>query len=443
MMKRISFALVLIAMLASTARAQIVKVEINDEIHPVTDEMIGRALETARRQHAQAVLIVLNTPGGLVDSTRSIIGKILTSPVPVIIYVAPSGSFAASAGFFILQSADVAAMAPGTNTGAAHPVSVSATGEVQKDDSVMKTKIENDLAAFIRSYVSKRGRNIEVAESAVRESKSWSDSEALQLHLIDLVAANQTELLKKLDGRTITRFDGSKVTLHTANQTIIEEPWTLRLRLLSWLLNPGVAFVVFSIGMLAIYAEFNHPGAIVPGVVGAIMVVLAAYALHLLPTSYIALALILLSFVLFAMDAKFPTHGALTIGGIACLTLGGLLLVDGPIPQMRVKLWTALAVSIPFGLITTFLMTLALRARRQKSMTGPQGLIGTIAIVRTPLSPEGKVLVEGELWNAVAVGDAVIGIGEQVEISGVEGLLLRVRPVAQRRSVTPVVPASR
>src|SRR5205085_9037229 len=383
-----------LVVLSVAGDADVVKVVIDDPIHPVSDELIGRAIETARQRHAQAVLIELSTPGGLVDSTRSIIGKILSSPVPVIIYVAPTGARAASAGFFILEAADVAAMAPGTNTGAAHTVVISPTGEVQKMDPVMKEKVENDSAAFIRSFVLKRGRNVAVAESAVRESKSWSDAEALQLHLIDVVAPSEQELLKQLEGRVITRFDGSKATLHTANQNVIVEPWTLRLRLLAFLMNPNITFLVLAIGALALYAEFNHPGAVVPGVVGAIFVVLAAFALNLLPTSYAALALIVLAFVLFALDAKFGTHGALAVGGIVALTLGGLLLVDGPIPELRVNLWTALAVSIPLGLITTFLMALVVRARRRKAMTGPQGLIGAIAVVRTPLSPQGKVFVE-------------------------------------------------
>lgn len=390
-------------------------------IHPISAEYIARALDLARDQHAAAVLIELSTPGGLLDSTREIIGRILNSPVPVIIYVTPAGARAASAGFFILESADVAAMAPGTNTGAAHPITLG-----QPVDATMKSKMENDAAAFMRSFTSKRGRNVELAESAVRESKSFSDQEALNQHLIDIVAPNEAELLKQLDGREITRFDGSKLTLHLANASVETIPMTLKQQILSYIMDPNVAFALLGIGMLALYAEFNHPGAVVPGVVGVIAILLAIFALNLLPTNYAALVLILAAFVLFALEAKFATHGVLGIGGIATLTIGGLLLVDGPIPDMRVKLWTSLAISLPLGLITLFLMTLVVKARRRKSMIGPAGLVGEIGVARTPLAPEGKVVIQGELWNAIASAD--VAPGQPVRVRGVDGLLLKVDP---------------
>jgi membrane-bound serine protease (ClpP class) len=420
--------LVLILCCSLAASADVLKIVVDDAIHPITDELISRAIDTAAQQHDSAILIELSTPGGLLDSTRSIIGKILHSPVPVIIYVAPTGARAASAGFFILESADIAAMAPGTNTGAAHPVLIPPGGSSVKMDDVMKAKVENDSAAFIRSYVGKRGRNVDVAESAVRESKSWSDGEALQQHLIDIVAANEQELLKQLDGRVVTRFDGSKVMLHTANQPVRELPMTVRQRILAFIMDPNIAFILLAIGALALYAEFNHPGAVVPGVVGAIFILLAAFALNLMPVSHAALALIVLAFILFALEAKFATHGALAVGGIASLTLGGLLLVDGPIPEMRVRWWTALSVSIPLGIITSFLMALAIRARRQKSITGPRALIGSLGVTRTPLTPGGTVFVEGELWNAVAPG-RMVSVGEQVRIRDVDGLVLSVEPL--------------
>ena len=411
---------ILLALLSAAASAEILKIVVDDTIQPITAEYIQRAVNEAAREHATALLIELRTPGGLVDSTRDIISSITNSAVPVIIYVTPSGARAASAGFFILESADVAAMAPGSNTGAAHPVTLGST-----PDKVMAEKIENDSAALMRSVVSKRGRNVEVAESAVRQSKSWSDAEALQLHLIDLVAPSESDLLKQLDGRTIKRFNGSTEVLHTTGQTVRELPMTLKQQILSYLMDPNVSFILLAIGLLALYFEFTHPGVVVPGVIGFFFVVLAIFALNILPVRYAALGLILLAFVFFALEAKFATHGVLAAGGVAALTFGALLLVDGPIPQMRVHLSTALAVSIPLGAITTFLMAIALRARRHKVTTGLEGLVGEIGTARTPLTPEGKIFVHGELWNAVA--DTSIDPGEQVRVVAVDGLTIRVK----------------
>ncbi|HEY5162836.1 MAG TPA: nodulation protein NfeD [Terriglobales bacterium] len=408
----------------SPARAVVVKLNIQDTIHPITTEYIERGIQYATQIHADAILIQLQTPGGLADATRDIIEKIIASPVPVIIYVAPGGARAASAGFFILESADVAAMAPGTNTGAAHPVLIGGA----TPDKVMAEKIENDSAALMRSVVAKRGRNVEVAESAVRQSKSFTDQEALKEHLIDIVAANDADLLRQLDGRSITRFQGGTVTLHTANKPIFDFDLTLKQRILSFLMDPNMAFILLAVGALGLYFEFNHPGAVLPGVVGFFFIVLALFALNILPVRYTALVLILLSFAFFALEAKFATHGILGIAGVVSLTLGGLLLVDGPIPEMRVHLWTALSVSIPLGLITIFLMSIALKARRNKVTTGTQGLIGEIAVARTPLDPEGKVFVHGELWNAIS--PVPVQIGEQVRVRSVAELKLQVEPVA-------------
>jgi len=412
----------LLALLGTSVAAatSVVKVRVDDTIQPITAEYIDRAIERARQTNADAVLIELSTPGGLLDSTRAIIEKILASPVPVIVYVAPTGARAASAGFFILESADVAAMAPGTNTGAAHPVELGGG----KMDDTMKQKVENDSAAFMRSFVGPRGRNVALAETAVRESKSWTDQEALQQHLVDIVARDQNDLFHQLEGRTIKRFDGKQVKLDLANASVDDLQMTLRQRILDFLLDPNIAFLVLAIGALGLYVEFNHPGAVLPGVVGVIFILLALFALNLLPTRYAAFTLILAAFVLFALEAKFATHGVLGIGGIALLTLGGLLLVDGPIPQLRVKLLTALAVSVPLGVITVFLMTIALRARHAKVVTGQQGLIGAVGEARTDIDPEGKVWVLGELWNAHA--PSRVGIGEQVVVRKVEGLELEV-----------------
>ncbi len=418
-------AAIILLLLSTLSYADVVKVVVDDMIHPITAEYIERALTYAQQHKADAVLIELRTPGGLVDSTRAIIEKIEASPVPVIVYVFPSGSRAASAGFFILESADVAAMAPGTNTGAAHPVVFGG----EKMDEVMKSKMENDAAAFMRSFVSKRGRNVEAAESAVRQSKSWTEQEALKEHLIDYIAPNQAELLKMLDGKSITRFNGSTTVLRTAGQAVIPYEMSLKQRILAWMMDPNVAFIIFAIGMLALYVEFNHPGAIAPGVVGFICILLALFALNILPTRYAALALIVGAFVLFALEAKFQSHGVLAVGGIALMVLGAMLLVDGPIPEMRVRLVTALAVSIPLGAITVFLMTIALRARRSKVVTGEQGLVGAIGVVRSPLAPQGKIFVNGELWDAYSA--LPIQLGEQVRVVRVDGLVLQVEPLRQ------------
>ena len=410
----------------TSSSAQILKIVINDTIQPITEEFIGRAIAEADRQKDQAVLIELNTPGGLVESTREIIEKLVASPLPVIIYVTPSGSRAASAGFFILESADIAAMAPGTNTGAAHPVTLGGG----KMDDVMKEKMENDAAALMRSVAAKRGRNVEVAESAVRQSKSFTEQEALSQKLIDYVASSQEDLFKQIQGKPLKRFNGQTVTLNLVGQPVRGYDMTLKERILAYLMDPNVAFILLAVGALALYAEFNHPGAVVPGVVGIIFILLAIFALNLLPTRFAAVVLILAAFVLFALEAKFATHGILTIGGIVMLTLGGLLLVDAPIPQMRVHLLTALAVSIPLGIITAFLMSIAVRARRNKVVTGVQGLVGEIGMAQTPLSPQGKVFVHGEIWDAVATTN--ISSGQTVVVRQVDGFQLRVDPAPAR-----------
>jgi membrane-bound serine protease (ClpP class) len=413
----------LLLLVPPSSQADVVKVVVNDTIHPITEEYIGRALEQAKTNKDAAVLIEMRTPGGLGESMQKIIEKILASPVPVIVYVAPSGSSAASAGFFILVSADVAAMAPGTNTGAAHPVILGV-----KLDDTMNKKLENDAAAFLRSFVAKRGRNVEVAESAVRESKSFTHEEALSHKLIDVIAKDESDLLKQLEGRTVKRFDGSTTVLRVADQKVRLLEMTLKQRILAFLIDPNVAFILFSLGMLCLYIEMNHPGAILPGVIGFILILLAVFALQILPTSYAALALILSSFVLFALEAKFQSGGVLAAGGIFAMVLGALLLVDGPIPEMRVRLLTALVVSIPMGLITVFLMTIALRAQRNKVTTGEEGLIGELAIAHTPLSPQGKVYVGGELWNASAPPNVSLPEGARVRIRAIKGLELEVEP---------------
>ena len=424
--------LAVLFLFAAPCSADVLRIAVNDVIQSVTVEYIGRAFEMAAANHDQAVLIEMNTPGGLVDSTRQIIEKIESSPVPVIVYVAPTGSRAGSAGIFILEAADVAAMAPGTNAGAAHPVLLFGPVAAKPDDE-MNRKIENDTAAFMRAIASKRGRNVELAESAVRESKSFTDQEALDKKLIEYIAPSEQDLFRQLNGKSFKRFNGAIVTLNLTAEPVRDYQMTLKERILSYLMDPNVAFILMAIGALALYAEFNHPGAVIPGTVGVVFILLAAFALNLLPVRFAAVAMIIGAFALFAAEAKFASHGVLTTGGIVLLTLGGLFLVDAPIPEMRVHLVTALAVSIPLGLITAFLMSIAVRARRNKVVTGEQGLIGEIGIAQSLLAPSGKVFVHGELWDAVSA--VPIASGEQIVVRQVDGLTLRVDPVAAARTV--------
>ena len=409
--------------MAAEARAAGDRDPIDDTIQPISADYMERGLDVATAQHANAILIEINTPGGLLDSMRQMVSKIIASPVPVIVYVAPSGSRAGSAGFFLLEAADVAAMAPGTNAGAAHPVV-----EGVKLDDTMKQKLENDTAAFLRSYVDRRGRNVQAAEDAVRSSKSYSDSEALQLKLIDLIAPDDAALLNDVDGRTITRFDGAKVVLHTRGAQLVAVDPTLREEILDRLTNPNLAVLVLVVGGLLIYVEFNTPGTIIPGTLGTIMVLLALFGLNLLPVRYTSVMLLIAAFALLILEAHFATHGVLAAAGIVALVFGALTLVDGPIPEMRVHLATALSTGLAFGLITVFLLRLAIRARRSKVRMGGDAMIGLIAVVTQPLAPIGQVMVNGELWQAESVTPAALG--DQVRVRGLRDLTLLVERVS-------------
>ena len=411
---------------AQPVSAQVLQIVVDDTIQPITAEYISRAIEQARKNNDQAVLIELNTPGGLVSSTREIIQQITSSPVPVIVYVTPTGGHAGSAGIFILESADIAAMAPGTAAGAAHPVALIGPMQMKTDDE-MTRKIENDAAALMRSVTSKRGRNVDAAESAVRQSKSFTDQEALSAHLIDYIASSPENLFQQLQGKPFKRFNGQTDTLNLVGQPIVDYHMTVKERVLDALMDPNIAFLLLIIGALGLYVEFNHPGMVIPGTVGVIFILLAVFALNLLPTRFAAIGLIIGAFALFAAEAKFASHGVLTAGGIVLLTLGGLLLVDAPIPQMRVHLITALAVSIPFGIITAFLMTIVVKARANKVVTGAQGLVGETGVAQTALSPQGKVFVHGELWDAIA--STPLAVGELVRVNRVDGLILEVAPL--------------
>jgi len=391
-------------------------------IHPVTVEILSRAIQQAKQEDAGLLLVRLNTPGGLMDAMRESIEKIIAAPMPVVTYVEPSGARAASAGFFILEAGDVAAMAPGTNTGAAHPVAIG--GEM---DAIMKQKIENDAAASLRSIVAKRGRNSALAEKAVRESQSFTDKEALDNHLIELVANDERDLLDKLDGREIARLDGTRVVLHTRGAMIEVYERNLREKILSAISDPNLALVLLVLGALGIYVEFTSPGLIVPGILGAIMALMGLAALSVLPINWLGAALLLLAFALFILEAKFATHGILGAGGALAMVLGAVMLIDSPVPEMRIHLSTAIALALPFSLITMVLLSLVLRARRNKVMTGNEGMIGETGTAVTPLEPEGKIFVRGEYWNAVA--PAPVAAGGRVRVVAIHQLKLTVEPI--------------
>jgi len=398
-----------VALLAQSLSAapKVVAVNVDGMVHPITADIVGGALAQAKNENAVLVIVRLNTPGGLMDAMRATIEKMIASPVPVITYVAPSGGRAASAGFFLLESGDVAAMAPGTATGAAHPVLMGT-----EMDPVMKQKVENDAAAYLRSICEKRGRNSQLAETAVRESKSFTEKEALDQHLVELIASNESELLAALDGREVTRFDGSKATLHTAGAAIVNYDLSMREKIISGIADPNIALVLLVIGALGIYVEFSSPGLILPGVAGAILALLGLSALSVLPINWLGAALIGLAFALFLLEVKVTSHGILAAGGAVALVLGAVMLVDSPVPELRIRWLTAIALALPFSAITVFLLTIAMRARRNKVETGREGMVGQIGNAITELAPDGKVFVHGEYWDAssprpVASGGAV------------------------------------
>lgn len=415
-------ALCLLALLALPCSGQpkAISVDIDSVIHPVTVEIVGHAITQAKTQNASFVLIRLNTPGGLLEATRQTIELMVASPVPVVTFVTPPGGRAASAGFFLLLAGDVAVMAEGTHTGAAAPVSLG--GPM---DPVMRKKVESDAAASVRSLAARHGRNGEMAEKAVLEAKSFTSEEALKENLIDLIVRDEGQLWAKLDGREIARPGGAKMVLHTSGTLVVPYEPTLREKVVLYLADPNLAFLILVFGGLLLYVEFTQPGMILPGVAGAILVLLGLLALSVLPINGAAAGLLILAVVLFALEAKLASHGVLAAGGAVAMVLGAVLLVEGP-PVLRIHLTTALAVTLPFTIITVFLLSLVVRARLRPAVTGQAGLLHETGVAWTDLNPGGTVFVHGEYWNAVAA--APIGKGSRVRVTAVEGLLLRVEP---------------
>jgi membrane-bound serine protease (ClpP class) len=417
------------------ASQTVVQLRIDGEIEPVLADYIVEGIHDAARQGASLVLITINTPGGLDTAMRSIIQAILQSPVPVVNYVSPTGSRAASAGFFILLSADVAAMSPGTDTGAASPIMAIGGQPVQIDDTLHK-KIVNEATAYLRSYVSKRGRNVELAATAVSDAKAFSEKESLDGKLIDIVSPSTDALLATLNGRTITRFDGSSAKLVLDRPVIVAREMTARQKFLTRIVQPDAFYILLIVGVLGLYTEFTHPGLFAPGVIGGISIVLALYAMQLLPVNATGLVLIALALGLFVLEAKFPTHGILGVGGFASMILGALLLIRSPLTGMGVHLSTALGVALPFAIIAIALMRVVLRSRSWKVSTGKEEMIGEVGEVTEALnagSEPGMVRVHGELWRALAGAAQNIPAGERVRVKRVDGLTLHVEPVGHPR----------
>jgi membrane-bound serine protease (ClpP class) len=420
----------------SGSSAAVEVLHIDGDVEPILVTYIDEGLADAAQRHAALVLITMDTPGGLSDSMKEIIQRMLASPVPVAVYVTPTGARGASAGFYILLAADVAAMAPGTHTGAASPIMVIGGFPTQLDE-VFRKKINNDAMAFLRSFTERRGRNPQLAETAITDAKAFTEKEALDGKMIDLVANSIDDLLRQLDGRTITRFDGSqvKLALRDAVQTSFE--LSSRQKFLARIVEPDILFVLLIIGVLGLYTEFTHPGVIAPGVIGGISLVLALYAMHFLPINLAGLFLILLALTFFILEAKYTSHGVLAAGGIVSMLLGAMFLIRSPLTGFGVSFFVALSVTLPFALIAVFLMRLVLRSRKWKAATGKEELLGEqgIAVAALDAGEEGMIRIHGELWRAIS--SQPVAAGSAVRVLRINGLQLFVEP-ATVPSATPI-----
>jgi membrane-bound serine protease (ClpP class) len=398
-------------------------IEVDGIINPATAKFITQSIDQATEQGAQCLIIELDTPGGLMDSMRMIVKKMLASTIPVIVYVAPSGARAASAGVFITMAAHIAVMAPGTHIGAAHPVTLGAEG---KESKTMTEKIVNDTVSYIKTIAKARGRNVDWAEKAVRKSVSITEEEALKLHVIDFLSPDVQDLLNKIDGKVI-KLNGTTRTLHTkgVQPKVMAMSW--RYKLLDVISNPTIAYILLMLGIYGVFFELSNPGAILPGVVGGIFLILAFYALQMLPINFAGLALIIFAIILFIAEIKVVSHGLLTIGGVISMFLGSMMLIENPTEYMSISL----GVIIPAVLVSTaffvFAITMAIRARLTKPTTGAEGLIGEIGVASTKIAPEGKVSVHGEFWNAIS--DEVIEPGEKIQVIGVKNLRAKVKKI--------------
>ena len=410
----------------SAPPAPVSLIEMDGAITPVTVRLIATAIERAQAERSQALILQLDTPGGLERSMRSIVQSILKSEIPVIVYVSPGGARAASAGVFITMAAHVAAMAPATNIGAAHPVAVGGGS-----DSVMAKKVENDAAAFARTIATERGRNAEWAEKAVRSSVSATEREAVKLRVVDLVAENIPDLLAKVDGRTVKTVRG-QVTLRTREAQVKRIEIRFRDRFLALITDPNIAYILMMIGMLGLFFELSNPGVILPGVVGGISLILAFFAFQSLPINWAGLLLILFGVALLIAEIKIVSHGVLSIGGIVAMILGSMMLYDSPETGLRISWYVIIPTVGSTAGLFIFALSYGVRALYGRPTTGAAGMVGETAVARTALDPEGQVFVQGELWRAVAQGGPV-AVGEAVQITAVEGLTLHVVRAGNQR----------
>ena len=437
-----SVAAILLSLELPAAQAQaisvdshVVELRIDGSITPIMAEYIGDGIDRANGERAALIVITVDTPGGLETAMKDIIQHILDSPAPVAVYVSPTGARAASAGFFILLAADVAAMAPGTHTGAASPL-VAIGGYPVTIDETLRNKVVNDTTAYLRSFAGQRGRNVTLAETAITEAKAFTEREALDGKLIDLIVPSRDDLLKTLDGRPMTRFDGRPLTISLQHVSTTAIGMTTRQRLMARIVEPDMFFLLLIVGALGLYVEFTHPGLIAPGVIGAISLVLAFYAMQILPIDLTGLLLIGLAFALFILEAKFTSHGVLGIGGVVAMLLGALMLVRSPLTGGGVSLGAALGATLPFAILTIGLMRLVLRSRQWAPQTGVEQLLRETGEVRTPIGGEaarGLVFVHGELWRAAST--TPIAAGARVRVVTVDGLTLWVEPI--ERAMTP------
>jgi membrane-bound serine protease (ClpP class) len=403
-------------------KAPVFTVEVDGIINPATAKFIVDSIDQATQQGAQCLIIQLDTPGGLMDSMRMIVKKELGSTIPIIVYVAPGGARAASAGVFVTMAAHIAVMAPSTHIGAAHPVTLG--GGEGKESKTMTEKIVNDTVSYIKTIAKNRGRNVDWAEKAVVKSVSITEEEAVKLNVVDFISPDVQSLLTKIDGRVV-KFDGVTRTLQTkgVQPQPIQMSW--RDKLLDIISNPTIAYILLMLGIYGIFFELSSPGAILPGVVGGIFLILAFYALQMLPVNYAGLALILFGIILFIAEIKVVSHGLLAVGGVISLLLGSIMLFQSPVEYMRVSLSVIIPAVMVSAAFFIFAVSKAINARLTKPTTGMEGLIGEVGIVSTPVSPEGKVSIHGEFWNATS--DQTIEKGEKVQVVGVDNLKLKVK----------------
>jgi len=424
-MKRLlPYFLLLFLFPASLVAQKVISIKVDGIINPVSADFIHNAIEKASNEKAECLIIHLNTPGGLLISTREMVSDILASPVPVIVYVSPGGAHAGSAGVFITLAAHIAAMAPGTNIGAAHPVNMQA-----QMDSTMNEKITNDAAAFIRTIAEKRNRNMVWAERSVRRSYSYTETEALEDSAIDLIAKDDQELLKLVDGKTVELNTGAK-TLHTASATIAVYKMTVWEKLLDFISDPNVTYILFLVGLFGILFELYNPGAILPGIAGVIALILSFYSMHTLPINYAGLALIIFAIILFLLEIKIVSHGMLAIGGIVSLLLGSMMLLKSgsSLEFARISrgvIYAATAVTAGFFL---FIIGVGIKAQRRKPVTGTEAMIGTIGEVIEILSPTGTVKVQGELWKAESIA-GTINAGEKIRVTAIKNMKIFAEPI--------------